>query len=36
VVFRAVRRGRLNWFGVYCAAVGLTVLAASLAGCVPA
>ena len=32
LVFGAVRRGRLSWFGVYCAAVGVIALAASLTG----
>lgn len=32
LVFGAVRRGRLGWFGVYCAVVGVAALAAGLAG----
>jgi undecaprenyl-diphosphatase len=32
LVFGAVRRGRLSWFGVYCAVVGVAALAAGLAG----
>jgi len=35
LVFGAVRRGRLSWFGVYCAAVGVVALAASLTGHLP-
>ncbi len=36
LVFGAVRRGRLGWFGVYCAVVGVAALAAGLAGYPPA
>jgi undecaprenyl-diphosphatase len=36
LVFGVVRRGRLSWFGVYCAVVGAAALAASLAGYLPA
>lgn len=32
LVFGAVRSGRLSWFGVYCAVVGVAALAAGLAG----
>ena len=36
LVFGAVQAGKLHWFGVYCAVVGLAVLLAGAVGWLPA